>query len=168
LEKEYYLSVSRAQYDNNLHLVLEAFTKLPNKTLVLISNWANFEYGRNLKIQYKDFENIHMVDAVYDLSILDVIRSNCLAYIHSHTYCGTAPSLVEAMNLSLPILSYKNDTNPFTTENKSIYFENVNDLINILNNLKVEYLDMQKKEMKDIAKKRYTWDRIGKLYAELF
>ena len=168
LNKEYFLSVSRAQYDNNLHLLLEAFSKMQDKTLVLISNWNNFEYGKDLKLKYKDFSNIYMVDAIYDLSILDVIRTNCTAYIHSHTYCGTAPSLVEAMNLSLPIISFKNDTNPFTTENKAIFFSDVNELIKVISELNKDDLIKMKSEIKKIADSRYTWDRIGKLYAELF
>ena len=54
--KKYHLSISRAQEDNNLHLVLEAYSKMPNKILVLISNYNNFNYGVKLKSKYKNLK----------------------------------------------------------------------------------------------------------------
>jgi glycosyltransferase involved in cell wall biosynthesis len=167
LKKSYFVSISRAQPDNNLHLLLEAFSKTPNKNLVLVSNWSKFDYGIKLKKQYSYFENIYIVDAIYDLSILDVIRSNAKAYIHSHTYCGTAPSLVEAMNLGLPIISYNVDTNLKTTENQAIYFSNQSDLIEILNKINDSEITDLGNKMKEIAKKRYTWKIISNKYSKL-
>lgn len=167
LNKSYFVSVSRAQPDNNLHVLLEAFSKTPDKNLVLVSNWEKFDYGIKLKRKYSNFNNIHIVDAIYDLSILDVIRSNAKSYIHSHTFCGTAPSLVEAMSLGLPIISYKVDTNVETTENQAIYFSNHNDLIEILNNLNDQEITVLGKKMKEIANKRYTWEIICNKYSKL-
>ena len=167
LNDSYYVSVSRAQHDNNLHLLLEAFSKTPDKNLVLVSNWDKFDYGIQLKKKYSNFDNIYIIDAIYDLSILDVIRSNAKAYIHSHTYCGTAPSLVEAMNLGLPIISFSVDTNFKTTENKAKYFTTSNDLIEVLNNSNdSEIIDLGN-TMKEIAKRRYSWDVISNKYSKL-
>lgn len=165
---EYYLSISRAQPDNNLHLLLETFSFLPKKNLVLISNWDVYKYGRCLKMKYVDFPNIFMVDAIYDLKILDVIRSNCCVYIHSHLYCGTAPSLVEAMNLGLPIIAFDNETNRFTTENRALYFKDESSLQNIILKLNQYRLNEMGKEMNEISERRYSWERISKLYAVLF
>ena len=167
LKQKYFVSVSRAQYDNNLHLLLDAFSKTPEKKLVLVSNWDKFKYGIELKKNYSDVDNIYIVDAIYDLSVLDVIRSNAHAYIHSHTYCGTAPSLVEAMNLGLAIISINIDTNVETTENKAKYFKTVNDLIEILNNTSdSEIMDLGN-SMEEIAKRRYSWDIISNKYSKL-
>lgn len=167
LKEKYYVSVSRAQYDNNLHLLLKAFSKTPEKKLVLVSNWDKFKYGIELKEKYSNFDNIYIVDAIYDLSILDVIRSNAEAYIHSHTYCGTAPSLVEAMNLGLAIISFNVDTNIKTTENKAKYFKTFNDLIEILNNTSDSEISTLGDTMKEIAKTRYSWDVISNKYSKL-
>lgn len=168
LKDKYAVSVSRAQPDNNLHLLLEAYAKCPQHNLALVSNWDKFEYGRKLKKQYKEYSNIFMVDAVYDLEILDVIRSNALIYIHSHTFCGTAPSLVEAMNLSLPIIAYDVATNHMTTENKALFFKDVEGLIDILRNLSEEQIRENGQKMYEIANRRYTWNRISDNYAKLF
>lgn len=168
LINSYSISVSRAQYDNNLHLVLEAYSKTPENVLVLISNWDKFEYGRKLKNQYSTYPNLYLLDAIYDLNILDVLRSNAHIYIHTHTFCGTAPSLVEAMNLGLPVISYLVPTNLETTERKALFFQTSEELLQIIAKTSDEILKELGKQMKEIAVRRYTWRRISNKYAELF
>ena len=168
LKLEYDVSVSRAQIDNNLHLLLEAYSKTPERNLVLVSNYNNFEYGRDLKKKYSSFSNLFLQDAVYDLKELDAIRSNAKLYIHSHTFCGTAPSLVEAMNLGLPIIAFDVPTNHFTTENKALYFTDANDLTAIIKNLSIAMETSLGIEMKEISDRRYTWQQIANKYSALF
>ena len=167
LNSNYYVSVSRAQEDNNLHILLKAFSEMPHKKLVLVSNWDKFEYGKTLKKKYSNFDNIFIVDAIYDLSILDVIRSNADGYIHSHKYCGTAPSLVEAMNLGLHIISFDVDANKKTTENMAKYFKTSNDLIEVINNLTRSEISVLENKMKEIAVRRYSWSIISNKYSKL-
>lgn len=168
LSLDYDVSVSRAQIDNNLHLLLEAYSKTPERNLVLVSNYNSFEYGRELKRKYANFSNLYLQDAIYDLQELDAIRSHAKLYIHSHSFCGTAPSLVEAMNLGLPIIAFDVPTNRYTTENEALYFKGVNDLADIINNItNTLTIDLSIK-MKSIAEKRYTWKQIANKYASLF
>ncbi len=164
LLEKYAISVSRAQADNNLHLLLQAFSEVPEHKLVLISNWNKFDYGRLLKQKYSSFENLFLIDAIYDQREIDLLRSHASVYIHSHTYCGTAPSLVEAMNLGLPIIAFSNDTNPETTEKKAVFFSDTKELVTVLKSLHQDELDENKWEMFEIAKRRYTWKRIVDLY----
>lgn len=168
LESQYDISVSRAQVDNNLHMVLEAYSKMPERNLVLISNYNSFEYGRQLKEKYKGFPNIFMQDAVYDFDEINVLRSNANLYIHSHSFCGTAPSLVEAMNLGLPVISYNTETNLFTTEEKALFFANEGELLLQIKNIDEDTVKLNAKEMNEIAKRRYSWSRISEVYAALF
>ena len=93
-----------------------------------MGNWSNSVYGLSLKQKYKNKENIILVEAIYDQNILNVFRSNCYVYIHGHSAGGTNPSLVEAMNLSLPIIAYDCNFNRYTTENNCIYFSSSKDL----------------------------------------
>ena len=168
LNAPYFVSVSRAQEDNNLHLLLEAFSQTPEKQLVLISNWNVSDYGRKLKQEYENYKNLHLIGPIYNQKELDILRSNAEVYIHSHKYCGTAPSLVEAMFLQLPIISFKTDTNLFTTENKAMYFENSEDLISVLKSNSDESIKKNGIEMKEIANRRYTWKIITQKYKELY
>lgn len=166
LKEKYYVSVSRAQIDNNLHLVLDAFKQMPDKKIVLISNYHSSDYGKKLLIDYNGISNIVMLNAIYNKDKLNCIRSNAVMYIHSHSYCGTAPSLVEAICLELPIVCYDVPQNRETMNNGSLYFKSSSDLKMIIDNLYPE-LD----ELKSISialKSEYSWRKISKQYLDLF
>jgi glycosyltransferase involved in cell wall biosynthesis len=167
INDNYDVSVSRAQHDNNLHIVLDAY-KQSNRKIVLISNFNSSNYGKEIKKNYSNKDNIILLDAIYDQSELDIIRSRASLYIHSHLFCGTAPSLVEAMSFGSPILCFDNETNRYTTENNCQYFNDVESLIRILDNIDENYLNTNSKKMLEIAQSRYKWDRVSKMYYELF
>ena len=103
--------------------------------MVIISNWAFTEYGRQLKLKYAGRPNIILLDAIYDQEEIDFLRKNSIIYIHTHSFCGTAPSLVEAMNLGLPVICFDVDTNRYTTENRSGYFKDSDELSKLLSTL---------------------------------
>lgn len=168
LTEPYDVSVSRAQVDNNLHMILDAYINLPNRNLVLISNYDKFEYGRALKVKYAKYPNLYLQDAVYNIYELDAIRNNAEVYVHSHTFCGTAPSLVESMSLGLPIISFKVPTNLQTTEEKALFFSDSSELTQVINSLTIEKEKELAISMKEIASRRYTWERISNKYVELF
>ncbi len=168
ITEKYVVSVSRAQEDNNLHLLLEAFESIDNLKLVLISNWEVSEYGRNLKKKYGDSKNSILLDAIYDQTELNLIRRNAFLYIHSHSKCGTAPSLVEAICLNLPILSFDVPTNRETTRNSALYFKNTSELIEILSNLETKVLDKIKDNLSILGSTEYTWKKISDQYSHLF
>lgn len=165
LAKPYDVTVSRAQEDMNIHMVIEAYKEVTDRTIVIVSNWNKTEYGRELKRHnINKYDNIVLLDAIYNQDELNVIRSNASVYLHTHSMCGTAPSLVEAMFLGLPIISYRVPTNIETTENKAVYFETVEELSNILTHSDVGSLMKMSETMKEIAKRRYLWKRITEIY----
>lgn len=168
LKEPYYVGVARAQPDNNIDVILEAFKQLPDKNLVFVANWNVSDYGKLLKEEYSEVPNIHIVDAIYDLKILDQIRSNCVAYIHAQSSGGTNPSLVEAMHLELPIIAFDVNFNRYTTQEKAFYFINTNELIDkiLYSNKDAHYLCA--KEMKEIANQIYTWKYVVHEYKKLF
>lgn len=162
---KYDATVSRAQVDMNIHLVLEAYKAMPERNLVVVSNWHISEYGKKLKNEYQNkYSNITLLDAIYDLKILNSIRGNCEIYLHTHSLCGTAPSLTEAMSIKRPVICYDVPTNRATTEGKSYYFNDVESLKLILRNLNSEKIEKLGNEMFEIASRRYTWYRIVQLY----
>ncbi|WP_366184850.1 DUF1972 domain-containing protein [Flavobacterium ovatum] len=167
---KYAFKVCRIEPENNIHLILEAF-KIEGKTkLVIIGNWNYSEFGKNLKINYSNCKNIILLDPIYDQKILDELRSNCALYIHGHSVGGTNPSLVEAMNLELCIVSFNVDYNVETTENSAIYFNNSSELIEVLKKHNKGLIDIGNigLKMKEIADRRYTWEIITNKYAKIF
>lgn len=169
LNDDYYVSVSRAQVDNNLHIVLEAFAKIPEKKLVLVSNFKVSQYGQDLYEKYNGkYPNIILIPGVYDKKELNAVRSNAVAYIHSHSRCGTPPSLCEAMNLGLPIISYNAEVNHEVTKDFALFFDTSDDLARIVSETTKERLEQIAIHSTDLAKKELTWKHIGEQYAELF
>jgi glycosyltransferase involved in cell wall biosynthesis len=168
LSHPYDLSISRSQQDNNLHILLNAYSKIPNRNLVLISNWQVSDYGKKLKINFQNkYPNVFVINAIYNKEELDVIRTNTSLYVHSHSQCGTAPSLVEAMNYNIPVICFDVATNRETTKNKTHYFKDESSLIKLVCSLTVNSLEEIKQRMLDIAKENYSWKIISKKYKEV-
>lgn len=170
IDGKYAFKVCRIEPENNIHLILEAFKLKSNVDLILIGNWNFSEYGRSLREKYSNCNNLRLLDPIYNQIALDELRSNCGLYIHGHSVGGTNPSLVEAMNLGLCILSYNVDYNIETTENKALYFNNTHELVKILDGFKSGLLDVNiyKERMKEIARRRYRWSIITEKYATIF
>lgn len=162
---KYDISISRAQEDMNIHMLIEAYKQIPERNLVIVSNWETSEYGLKLKSENKETHpNIYLQDAVYNLDELNAIRSNGQIYFHTHSLCGTAPSLTEAMSLGLPVICFDVDTNRSSTEEKSFYFKDPKSLVGILSDLNESAISLLAEDMNEIAKRRYNWRRIAELY----
>ncbi|MFV8366702.1 DUF1972 domain-containing protein [Flavobacterium sp. XS1P27] len=167
--KKYAFKVCRIEPENNIDLILEAFKDAKLK-LIIIGNWNFSQYGMDLKKKYSQYENLMLLDPIYEQSILDELRSNCGIYVHGHSVGGTNPSLVEAMNLELCCVVYNVDYNIETTENEAIYFNNSNDLKGIIQQFLNGEMNSELvgKKLKSIALRRYTWVDIVKKYEQLF
>jgi len=166
LNEDYYVAVARAQVDNNLHIMLEAFAKMPDKKLVLVSNFKVSEYGQKLYEQYKDkYPNMVLIPGIYDKKELNAVRSNAKAYIHSHSRCGTPPSLCEAMYLGLPIISFDAEVNHEVTNDFACFFKTVDDLVRVVCNVKDGELKDYAIKSKRFADENYTWAKIGQCYS---
>lgn len=168
VNEKYAISISRAQVDNNLHLVLESFEKFNNFKLVLLSNWGISEYGRKLKQKYAGHKNIIVLDNIYDKNELNFVRGNAYLYIHSHSRCGTAPTLVEAMSLKQPVIAFDVPTNRETTENQAFFFKDSNSLVKVLEDITTENIEENGRKMYSIASEKYTWEIISNQYSSLF
>jgi glycosyltransferase involved in cell wall biosynthesis len=164
LQKPYAFKVCRIEPENNIHLVLEAFAQMPKHVLVMIGNWKNSEYGIDLRNRFGLHENIILLDPVYDQRKLDMIRGNAFVYVHGHSAGGTNPSLVEAMYLDLPIITYEVSYNKTTTENKAFYFKTTNDIIRIIRETRLNEFRENGMRMKEVASRRYTWKVIADKY----
>ena len=167
-EQRYAFKVCRIEPENNIDLILEAFKDLKIK-LVLIGNWNFSKYGINLRKKYSNYKNLLLLDPIYHQETLDELRSNCGVYIHGHSVGGTNPSLVEAMNLGLFCVVFDVDYNLETTENKAIYFKNVNDLKTIIDKYILGVIEVNdlKQAMKEIANRRYIWSKIVNQYESI-
>jgi glycosyltransferase involved in cell wall biosynthesis len=168
LSEKYAFKVCRIEPENNVHLILEAFSEYSGLNIVMVGNWNNSNYGKQLKLEFNTYENIYLLDPIYDQHILNQIRYNCYIYVHGHSAGGTNPSLVEAMYLELPVLAYDVPYNLETTHQKALYFNDSKTLTSLLKSVQDHDLVKTSKALKAIADEFYTWDIITKQYASLF
>ncbi|TXF85969.1 glycosyltransferase family 1 protein [Neolewinella aurantiaca] len=167
LARPYAFKVCRIEPENNVEMILKAFTTFGKFPLVLVGNWQKSTYGTNLKTQYGEHKNLILLDPIYDQREIDLLRGNASLYVHGHSAGGTNPSLVEAMYLGLPIMSFNVSYNRTTTESKALYFNSVKELSNLLENTEYSTFKKVGMEMKEIALRRYRWDLIAKKYQVL-
>ena len=167
---EYCFKVARIEPENNIEMILKAFSEIPNELLVMVGNWSRSDFGRTMRQEYSRFDNIRMLDPIYESEEINLLRTNCKLYIHGHSAGGTNPSLVEAMNLGLSIIAYDVVYNKETTEYKARYFNDAESLKECVKELANEDSLRQNiaKTMEEIAQKRYTWEIICAKYEGLF
>ncbi|MDE6811883.1 MAG: DUF1972 domain-containing protein [Muribaculaceae bacterium] len=165
---KYAFGLCRIEPENNVEMILEAFSRVPDKTLLFVGNWNHSDYGRNLREKYSGYPNIHLRDAIYDLKVVNTLRNNCRIYLHGHSAGGTNPSLVEAMFFGIPILVYDVNYNRHTTSDKAIYFDSVEKIVSILHNIGDDVLKQCGIDLKDLAHEKYLWKSIARQYESLY
>lgn len=167
LPELYLFSVCRIEPENNIHLILEAFSELHDITLVIVGNWNHSDYGRSLRSKYQSSSKLYLLDPIYDMGILRSMRAGAAAYVHGHSAGGTNPSLVEAMHFGIPVLAFDCSFNRATTESKALYFHNVDSLRVHARNLHNESARECGQHMREIANRRYRWSVIARAYFQL-
>lgn len=163
LKEEYFLSISRALVDNQIDELCSTFLGLKKK-LVLISNFSSSKYGIYVLDKYKNIPNIILINGLYNKAELDLVRRNCKAYIHTHTLCGTAPSLVEMMISKSPIISTDIPQNKFTLDGHGLFFSDFIELKELLENK----TDFSEYISPDSLLEKYNWKKIVSQYESCY
>lgn len=167
LPLRYVLGLCRIEPENNVEIILNAFSKLKEQNLVFVGNWDRSSYGRDLRQRFGDFPNIHLIEAVYEPSRLRAIRDRAWLYVHGHSAGGTNPSLVEMMHFGIPVSAFDCNFNRFTTENKAHYFESAEQLRKTVKCLASDKEPTDGIVMQKIANEKYTWAAVGESYLEI-
>ncbi|MCL1037496.1 DUF1972 domain-containing protein [Shewanella submarina] len=164
---DFYLGLCRIEPENNVHVILDSFSKSGYK-LVFIGNWNNSAFGKELKEYYSKFDNIILLNPIYDTLELYKYRSGCKGYVHGHSAGGTNPSLVEAMHIGKPIFSFDCNFNRYSTNNEAIYFSNSDDLSMKISRTTDRDMVITSGAMTRIANEKYTWEIIARQYESLY
>ena len=157
---DYFLSVSRALEDNHLMELCESFSLRNDHNLILVSNFQSSDYGKAVYKKFSNHTNIKLIDSLYNKSDLDAVRRGCVAYIHTHTLCGSAPSLIEMIVCRKPIFSIDVPQNRFTLNNQSYFFTDFNDIFNL-------FLYQKLILPSDELVSSYEWDNVIEKYISL-
>lgn len=163
--EDYYLSICRIEPENNIHIILNSFSRSQEK-LKIIGNWKSSEYGLKLREEFSNISNIELIDPIYDLNALFEFRMKCKAYVHGHSAGGTNPSLVEMMHFQKPIILFDCSYNRSTIENQGLYFKNSEQLLGLIKTDSFFLINTLK--IKEIANDKYSWKKIREQYQDIF
>ncbi|MCL1049559.1 DUF1972 domain-containing protein [Shewanella abyssi] len=157
------LALCRIEPENNVEMILNAFSHTA-KPLKFIGNWDNSDFGQKMKAKYSSFDNIDIIDPIYDIEKLSLLRASCSFYVHGHSAGGTNPSLVEMMHFAKPIMCFDCNYNRASTESMASFFS---DSVGLVGNINTEQYSDNGQSMLEIAQRRYTWDIVRKQYFDL-
>ncbi len=164
LSRDYAIKVCRIEPENNIEIILEAFSSSTSLQLVLVGNWENSAFGLEMLNKYSSQKHIHLLNPIYNQTILNEMRCASKVYIHGHSAGGTNPSLVEAMSLALPIFAFKINYNEATTANQAFYFKNSSELACLIEKHKGLDLSLNGQKMHKIASQEYVWSFVAEKY----
>lgn len=166
LEQKYFLSISRAIEDNKIEELIKAFlrTKRRDVNMVIISNFSSSVYGRGILSKYSDLKNLFLIDGLYDKPLLDYIRRNAILYVHTHTKCGSAPSLIEMIHTDVPILYRNVSQNKFTMKGEGYEFSDQTQCEDFLRECTNYVLKSSSNELKS----DYLWASVIDEYEQAF
>jgi glycosyltransferase involved in cell wall biosynthesis len=167
LPERYALALCRIEPENNVTMILEAFSNQTELALVFIGNWSNSEFGVKTRERFIDVENIILLDPIYDSGILRSIRETASVYVHGHAAGGTNPSLVEIMHFGIPVAAFDCNFNRYSTENCAAYFSSVDSLRMVIDLILSNNGSLIGSEMVRIAKAKYMWISIAQQYFDL-
>lgn len=168
LPKEFDFAMARAQIDNNMEIILDAYCK-SGIELVYVSNWSSSEFGKSMLKEFADIPNLHLIGPIYDINKIKALYKKARLYVHGHSAGGTNPVLVESMWAKLPILAFDVSFNKYTTQNQAYYYSTSEELIKLSTMITEEICTKVSENLFAVAKNLYTWDSILSSYeAALF
>jgi rhamnosyltransferase len=168
----YFLVVARLEPENNILTIIEGFVKSDLKTpMVVLGDFTSKEYQKQIEniAGSMGSNEIYFLGSIYDEELLNMLRQNCLAYIHGHSVGGTNPSLLEAAISKNIILAHNNAFNREVCRENAIYFNNSNEL-----KFQLELVDKNPEKYSKIkinvhnsVKDEYSWEKISNGYENL-
>jgi glycosyltransferase involved in cell wall biosynthesis len=159
--RSFALTIARAEPENNLQMIIEAFKSISHLDLIIVSNWKDTSYGKMLVKKYTKLSNIQLIGPFYNENErLQIYRKSCSVYIHGHSAGGTNPSLVEAMSAGNHVITFNNSFNRLTTKNLASYFNSSEELISLINLMEIADLNNNGEALQKIALQEYRWEYV--------
>jgi glycosyltransferase involved in cell wall biosynthesis len=126
---DYLLYVSRLEPENQAHLVVEAYRKVPGSHPLLIVGDAPYAaaYKARLRKAADADPRVRLLGGVYGTGYQDLQRG-ALAYIHATSVGGTHPALIEAMAAGNLVIAFATPENAEVVGNTGLLYHDVDEL----------------------------------------
>ncbi len=167
-ENEFDMLIARLEPENSIEMILEGRVLSKTKReLIVVGNYDR-SFGTYLKGKYSKVEGIRFVGGIYDQNLLNNLRHYSNLYFHGHQVGGTNPSLLEAMGAGALIAAHKNDFNKTILKENGFYFENEEDLRDLMDFAQKRDNLSRIEANREAIKNQYNWNKIITAYEDLF
>ena len=164
LPARYALALCRIEPENNVEMILEAFSRQPALPLVFVGNWKASIFGQAMRDRYQGHGHLVLADPEYDAGALRTLREGASLYVHGHSAGGTNPSLVEMMHFGVPVVAFDCVFNRYTTQGQASYFADVGGLMAAVADLPALEKANAGALLCEVARRCYTWNQVGGEY----
>lgn len=161
--------IARPEPDNSILEIIRAFSgQNSDLNLVILGALSSTNKYHNDLIKAAN-EKVIFPGAIYDSSLLAALRKYCRFYIHGHRVGGTNPSLVEALGAGSAVLAHDNKFNRWVTNNSSIYFTNVEEMREKIEELAKDDVLISRLRLASQTEhhSRFSWEKILSEYHDL-
>jgi glycosyltransferase involved in cell wall biosynthesis len=167
--RSYVLYVSRLEPENNAHVVIEAWSKLPDDIPILIVGDAPYASDYIAGLHATTDPRVRFTGAIYGEGYR-ILQSHSLLYVQATEVGGTHPALVEAMGYGAAILANDVPEHREALADAGAYYEGVDGLADRLRALLDDpgRLDEMRSASTARAREIYGWDAITDAYEAWF
>lgn len=164
----YHLLVARFEPENNVHLIVEGFTRSTAKLPLIVVGSAPYSDRYTRQVHQLADARVRFIGGVWDQELLDQLYSNALVYWHGHSVGGTNPSLLRAAGSGTATNAFDVDFNREVLESSGRYFAGPQDVARLAAEAEQPSSDVSARgeQVRQIAL-RYNWDDVTAGYEQL-
>ena len=167
----YHLVVARFEPENNVHLLLESFSRSAARLPLMVVGGA--PYGRAYTLQIEALAardpRIRLLGCIYDQALLDQLYGHTRSYLHGHSVGGTNPSLLRAMAAGAAISAFDVEFNREVAGTTARYFSSAPQLARLVEESEQEWprAAARGQAARERVAARYRWDDVADSYEQL-
>lgn len=167
--RNYHLAVARFEPENNLHTIVEGYTRSSEARPLVIVGDAPYSDAYKQRLQeLANNRDVRFLGRVDDQDELDQLYFNCSVYIHGHTVGGTNPSLLRALGAGAPTIVHRNEYNLEVAGPGTPAFSTATQLAELFASTADHGDDEAVRQgLRDGVAHRYNWDDIARSYESL-
>ena len=170
---KYFLYVSRLEPENNAHVVIENYAKLPpevrSKIPLVIVGKAPYSDDYQQSLKELAVEGVIFAGGLYG-DTYRLLQLGAFSYIQATEVGGTHPALVEAMGFANCVIAYGTPENIEVLGSCGLIYQEKSQLIDLME--KVIEDSSLRSQMRGAAfsraKQTYSWDKIVQDYINMF
>lgn len=169
----YYLIVGRLIPDNNADLIVREFIASRSTMKLVIVGDVPYSDAYASAIKSNNDPRLLFTGYVTDQNVLAELYHNAFAYFHGHEFGGTNPTMLKALAYGCAICAIDTvfSRDMLNGDKYGVYFEktpgNLREMIHYMESNQQKLLALKDKS-RDRITENYTWEKITKLYDELF